>query len=68
MKKITLLMLVCLAPVITRAHDIVVPHMHDEFNQNILMYAIIVSAAAIIGIGANKLYNHYKESDHSGLN
>lgn len=60
MKKSLILVLVCFAPLASRAHNSVVPHVHDVHHQNTLVISLCVVLSLIVGIGAIKLYRKSK--------
>ncbi|MFY0653370.1 MAG: hypothetical protein JXQ96_15110 [Cyclobacteriaceae bacterium] len=66
-KKITLIALACLVPAVTWAHDVIVPHVHQDFKENTLVFTIVAVLAVIVGIGAVKHYRNSNASDESKL-
>jgi hypothetical protein len=61
MKKITWIVLVCLTPVVTMAHEIPVPHDHQAHGILPLLQYVVLPIA--LGLGIVKLYRTLKRSN-----
>lgn len=62
MKKTTLIVLACLTPLVTMAHELPVPHAHSEYVHGIVPFIKYILLPVAIGFGALKCYRYLKGS------
>ena len=62
MKKITLFILTCIAPIITKAHEMPVPHGHQDYVHGLLPFLQYIVLPIVLGLGVVKLFKTFKQS------
>lgn len=62
MKKITLLGIACITPIMTMAHEIPVPHAHQDYVHGLLPFLQFIVLPIILGLGLVKLFKIFKRS------
>ncbi|MFY0653469.1 MAG: hypothetical protein JXQ96_15610 [Cyclobacteriaceae bacterium] len=62
MKKLALIVLACLSPMMIMAHEVPVPHAHHDHVHGFVPFLQYIVLPMVIGFGVLKLYKHYRKS------
>ena len=62
MKKVALLFSLCLMATLAIAHEVPVPHAHQDYVHGIVPFLQFVAAPLIIAVAVFKLYKYWKQS------
>ncbi|MEM9673432.1 MAG: hypothetical protein ACFB15_14130 [Cyclobacteriaceae bacterium] len=65
MKRIALLFTFCLMVTLTFAHDVPVPHAHQDYVHGLLPFLQFVVAPLAVAWLAFKLYKHFRQTDRA---
>lgn len=65
MKKVVILFTLCLMVTLTFAHEVPVPHAHQDYMHGLLPFLQFVVAPLIIVWLAFKLYKYWKQSSQA---